>query len=145
MLNLTITSLVRNGSARRNPPLAQLRSNSLGTSSGYPSNVQQPQATLPQSSTQSTQPPKQPSWMTTNEPLIPLRAAPPTTGATSFSTTLPGGSGSSGGDLFDCEWASLQPTSSSQPPAQPPPQQIVNPNNPFLPANAVKKAFEVQM
>ncbi|XP_069946664.1 protein numb [Cherax quadricarinatus] len=101
---------------QRNPPLAQVRSASLGAT---------PNAATPYVSVATARDPMSSSWSNSNG-----------TGGTSINNFLRGtattnSSGTTGSDPFDAEWAALA-------------TRNANPNNPFLP-NTVTKAFEVQM
>lgn len=102
--------------SRRNPPLAQVRSASLGAT---------PNAATPYVSVGSSRDPMSSSWTTSN--------GTGGTASTNFivGTTSTTSSGTVGSDPFDAEWAALA-------------ARNANPNNPFLP-NTVTKAFEVQM
>lgn len=102
--------------ARRNPPIGQVRSVSLGGA---------PQSGAPYAAPGNTGDPMSSSWSATNgtrgsSPANYLGGAP-----------APSVGGSTGPDPFDAEWAALA-------------TRNANPNNPFLPNN-VTKAFEVQM
>ncbi|XP_037776179.1 protein numb-like isoform X2 [Penaeus monodon] len=102
--------------ARRNPPIGQVRSVSLGGA---------PQSGAPYAAPGNTGDPMSSSWSATNgtrgsSPANYLGGAP-----------VPSVGGSTGTDPFDAEWAALA-------------TRNANPNNPFLPNN-VTKAFEVQM
>ncbi|XP_042868293.1 protein numb-like isoform X3 [Penaeus japonicus] len=102
--------------ARRNPPIGQVRSVSLGGA---------PQSGAPYAAPGHTADPMSSSWSATNgtrgsSPANYLGGAP-----------APSVGGSTGTDPFDAEWAALA-------------TRNANPNNPFLPNN-VTKAFEVQM
>ncbi|XP_064104419.1 protein numb-like isoform X3 [Macrobrachium nipponense] len=101
--------------SRRNPPLSQLRSSSLGAT---------PNSSPHYPSTCSTRDPMSSSWTTSNG----TGGGPVTANLIGVTTN----STSTGpGDPFDAEWAALA-------------TRNANPNNPFLP-NTVTKAFEVQM
>ncbi|XP_042232674.1 protein numb-like isoform X2 [Homarus americanus] len=102
--------------SRRNPPLAQVRSASLGAT---------PNAGTPYVAVGTARDPMSSSWTTSN--------GTGGTATTNFvvGTTTTNSSGTGGSDPFDAEWAALA-------------TRNANPNNPFLP-NTVTKAFEVQM